>query len=125
ACLRRAGPPPWLARACRLALAAGAAGVGAFVAGAGGVEAVRTPAGYLDTPWGVLLFSALSLAFFGLVGFVTCLDDRVRAGTRPPVPLRLLEWRPVRGLGRISYGVYLYHPIVFSYGRAYADRLLA
>jgi peptidoglycan/LPS O-acetylase OafA/YrhL len=29
-------------------------------------------------------------------------------------PLRLLQWAPLRGIGRISYGLYLYHLPIYG-----------
>lgn len=60
----------------------------------------------LPTPsWPALTILAVGLAYFGLVGLVVCLQGRPALW-----PLR----NPMLGyLGRISYGLYLYHYIIY------------
>ena len=50
-----------------------------------------------------MLFSVTSLAATSIVV----------AATRETLLSRLLAWAPLVGLGKISYGLYLYHLIVF------------
>lgn len=67
-----------------------------------------------------LFTTFVSLAYFGLVGAILCL-----IGTRWTAPLR---FRPLIWIGTVSYGLYLYHWIiyelldtVFKFGRGYQD----
>jgi peptidoglycan/LPS O-acetylase OafA/YrhL len=50
--------------------------------------------------------SIISLAYFGLIGGLS-----VVAGARG---LAWLRWRPLIGLGTISYGLYLYHAVIYA-----------
>jgi peptidoglycan/LPS O-acetylase OafA/YrhL len=47
----------------------------------------------------------------------------VFGGTSRRSPLRLLSWPPLRGVGRISYGLYLYHLPIYYYTVAPAPTL--
>ena len=49
----------------------------------------------------ILIYSTLALCFGGIVG-LAALEE-----------LPLFRWRPLRFLGTISYGLYLYHPLTF------------
>ena len=51
--------------------------------------------------------TAISITYFGLIGIV--------AATAGHTCLGPLRWRPLTLLGSISYGLYLYHYIVFEY----------
>lgn len=65
-----------------------------------------------------LEFSARGWTYFGLVGLVA-LDAGRGSGWLAP-----LRWRWLTGLGMISYGLYLYHPIVFALISAFHNRVL-
>ncbi len=67
--------------------------------------------GWLATPWAVWqlrygnfewIYLALALSFGGLVTYA------VTHGSA------FLRWSPLRFIGKVSYGLYIFHPIVFS-----------
>ncbi len=90
----------------RFRLAFGLTALGAF--GYIGWKIATAGMGYLGLPTpadpGPTIF-VVSLAYFGLVGTVTCF-----AGHPALAPLR---WHPLCYLGLISYGIYLYHYIIY------------
>lgn len=100
----------------RASAIAGAAGLAAFMATLG-YDALAWPKTYLVAPSGVLLHTVLALLFLSVVGGVAGLSDGAI--------LRALEFGPLRGIGRISYGVYMYHTLVFGYALTYSDRMLS
>jgi peptidoglycan/LPS O-acetylase OafA/YrhL len=86
--------------------------VRAFVVGTGallaliasaGVKVFWTPLSWGRMWWGPLLISILACAFAGAVGM---------AATEHPWT-RWLTFRPLRRWGKISYGIYLYHPFTY------------
>lgn len=99
----RARVAPRLVRTCAIvAIAAGSALLAFLVATSGG------PAAFANTSvWAASSINALTLsAFASVFGGVVALTSLARGGA-----LRILEWRPLVHLGRISYGLYLYNPL--------------
>lgn len=122
ACLHRGVSVGLYHRIVACAAAAGGAGLLTFITVLG-YPALRGPETYLHTPAGGLLFTSLALLFFSVVGIVASHGDgSALAGS---VTVRLLEWRVLRGIGRISYGVYMYHTLTISYGQTLINRALA
>ncbi len=54
-------------------------------------------------------FTALAAAFTGILALVLA----ARASSSPSPACRMLAWSPLRYTGKISYGLYLIHPIAF------------
>ena len=78
------------------------------------------PSGSRGTGIDALFTSRASLTYFGLAGFVLCAQGHAA--------LAILRDARLCHLGRISYGLYLYHPLVFAtlprlYTRYVARRL--
>jgi peptidoglycan/LPS O-acetylase OafA/YrhL len=73
-----------------------------------GLEGIPTPWGSLDFPtMGTWIAGPVNALFFGLIGIVV-----LNAGRNS---LAFLRWPPLRYLGTISYGLYLYHiPVMFA-----------
>ena len=76
-----------------------------------GYEALWKPTGWARSPIGDWLFSIICAFYSALLW---------RVLTRPRRLLAILEWAPLRQLGRISYGLYLYHGLILIL----TDRLL-
>lgn len=88
-------------RSVRLLLAAGVLLL--ISIGLIGYEALWTPTRWVHSPIGNWFFSIVCIFYSALLWQVlTC----------PLWLLRLLEWTPLRQLGKISYGLYLYHGLV-------------
>jgi peptidoglycan/LPS O-acetylase OafA/YrhL len=95
--------PAWLERG-RTGVARSATVAAGWVGAAGVAWALhafteQSPSGYLG------VFLAVAVAGAVLVGSVTVCPDSLLA--------RLLSWPPLVGIGRISYGLYLYHWPIF------------
>jgi peptidoglycan/LPS O-acetylase OafA/YrhL len=91
----------------RFRLGFGLAGLAALVYLAVGM-ALTDPIGFIGLPtpiWPVLTIFAVALLYFGLIGVVL-----LSAGHPALAPLRL---GPLVYLGRISYGIYIYHYIIY------------
>jgi peptidoglycan/LPS O-acetylase OafA/YrhL len=72
-------------------------------------------------PWlQVIKFSAVAVGFGALLSLAITAERRSWTG-------RLFHARPLRGLGRYSYGLYVYHPFLISLAAAQfsTDRLVA
>jgi peptidoglycan/LPS O-acetylase OafA/YrhL len=82
----------------------------ATVVMAAGTSAFRTPALWAKLWYAPFLVSALALFFGGAVGLVAL-------GLKS---FRLLRLGFLRHVGKISYGIYLYHPFVFAAVFAFA-----
>ena len=78
---------------------------GALALAAGGLASLALLIWKQSSLW---VFSALAAAFAGLLMLV--LDARRRPGWGS----KLLAWRPMRYTGKISYGLYLLHPMAFA-----------
>jgi len=90
-------------RGAMVALAAGAAALVIIVKHAG-LEAFWTVPQWSRLWYSPLLPSALAAVFAGIVAL---------AGSRHALT-RWLSWRPLTHYGKISYGIYLYHPYAFE-----------
>jgi peptidoglycan/LPS O-acetylase OafA/YrhL len=76
-----------------------------------GYEALWKPTGWVRSPIGDWFFSIVCVFYSALLW---------RVLTRPQRLLTILEWSPLRQLGKISYGLYLYHGLILIL----TDRLL-
>ncbi|MGN8085504.1 acyltransferase family protein [Ralstonia sp. 22086] len=68
-----------------------------------GYEAMWTPTGWVRSPLGDWFFSIVCLFYSALLWYVLAGPRRL---------LAMLEWAPLRQLGKISYGLYLYHGLI-------------
>jgi peptidoglycan/LPS O-acetylase OafA/YrhL len=89
-------------RLSKAALAVGALGVLGLVWRSGYGAFSRTVV-WAPLPLNAALVTFLSLFFGGLV---------LLAATGHPLAVALLDRAPLKAIGRVSYGVYLYHPVV-------------
>jgi peptidoglycan/LPS O-acetylase OafA/YrhL len=64
--------------------------------------------------WRVPTFAAFAVLYFGLIGLVV-----VHSGAWPLAPLR---WKPLRGLGQVSYCLYMVHSPIMLYSPALLTR---
>jgi len=101
-------PAPWLA-----ALAVSGLLLGALVA-ATGWQSYASPRVWMAAPGNWALLPLMCLAFAALL--MAALRGTGRLG-------EVLRTRPLAHLGRISYGLYLYHPLVFAATNAAAAPL--
>jgi peptidoglycan/LPS O-acetylase OafA/YrhL len=102
-----------IARAAGLAVALGAVLLAALVVDLG-LPAFAHPSRWATRPEGILVFSAMSLLFGGLVAGVVVAWGGLRAA---------LCVAPLAHLGRISYGLYLYNPLALFIASSVADPL--
>jgi peptidoglycan/LPS O-acetylase OafA/YrhL len=113
--LLRGKHPGRLAIGARVAFAGLAICVGAIVI-AHGLNSFWIPEDYLRSVWTGVLFPALLGPLFASLLLVVYTDGGLI--------VRVLEWSPIRYLGRVSYGLYLYHwPIILAV-QMVADRWL-
>ena len=68
-----------------------------------GAAAFRTPLIWCRAPYGPFVITAMACACFGAVALVASGHPRTK----------WLELRPLMRVGKVSYGIYLYHPFVF------------
>jgi peptidoglycan/LPS O-acetylase OafA/YrhL len=68
-----------------------------------GYEAMWTPTRWVRSPIGDWFFSIVCVFYSALLWYVLA---------RPRRLLLMLEWAPLRQLGKISYGLYLYHGLI-------------
>lgn len=94
-----------LRRASSLALVASGLALGTLVArhGLASYESIHV---WAAVPENVVLLSVLAVLSFGLVSCVVAGSPRLVA---------VLEWRPLARVGRVSYGMYLYHLFVADF----------
>jgi peptidoglycan/LPS O-acetylase OafA/YrhL len=73
------------------------------------VWATNGPEHLSYSPWNTVV----ALLFAVLLSLVVLVD---RTGQRSPLLVRTLEWRPLVGIGVVSYGVFLWHaPIILAF----------
>jgi peptidoglycan/LPS O-acetylase OafA/YrhL len=104
-----------LQRLSRLCLIVGATSVVALVWLSGGVSPYASPKLWAPKPHNVLFLSAVGITAVGII-----------ANALLAVPTRstVLTWRPLVALGKISYGVYLFHPMAYELTNSVGIRLL-
>jgi peptidoglycan/LPS O-acetylase OafA/YrhL len=90
-------------RGSGIAFLAGAAALGLIVAKTG-LWVYWTPATWSHLPTSPLLLTALACTFAGIIG-LTASDHPLT---------RWLSFPPLARYGKVSYGIYLFHPYVFS-----------
>jgi peptidoglycan/LPS O-acetylase OafA/YrhL len=105
-------PRQQVQRWCGWALLAGSAAVIGLV-GAVGLNPFWTPYQWAHTPYGPWVITIFALTSVGVTGM---------AATRHPL-VSWLSAKPLVALGKISYGLYLYHPFVFAAVSQVMDRL--
>lgn len=69
----------------------------------------------LSTPYGHLRFTFFAIFFAAWVGKVAYFTDPIRK-------MSFLRWRPLEFIGRISYGIYLYHWIIQRFITVYLEK---
>ena len=87
----------------------------ALVASSGGLAVYRDPTAWTAMPHNLALLPALATLFVGVLAL---------AITSTPLLAPVLRMRPLVALGKISYGVYLYHAAFIEFGWVYGPRLV-
>lgn len=125
ACLKRSGLESRAFHVYgRLAMIVGSMGVVSLCIYFGYPTAFWFPKGYLTSPLGSLLYSFLGLLFAGwIASLVVPGQAEVRAGRLWSFQRKVLESGFMRQIGKISYGIYLFHPLVWVYWEKAAGRL--